>query len=74
MFTHVISHVCPYAQKNTLAFVVASTVLMWFSEVAGNNGSVYSCNNLGEGNCFNFFGQNVATANTALGANEANAF
>jgi hypothetical protein len=74
MFTHVISYVCPYAEKNTLAFVVASTVLMWFSEVTGNNGAVDCCNNLSEGNCINFFGQYVATANTALGANEANAF
>jgi hypothetical protein len=47
---------------------------MRLSEVAGNNGAVNSCNNLSEGNCFNFFGQNVAAANTALGANEANAF
>jgi hypothetical protein len=50
MLAHVVSDVCPYAKKHTLAFVVACTVFVRLTEVSSNNWAIYRGDNFCQGN------------------------
>ncbi len=71
--THVVTHLGPYAQKHTLAFVVAGPVAVGFAEVARHNWTVDGSHNFGQRDRGSVAGEDVAAAHPSLRANEPHA-
>ena len=74
MVAHVLAHVGPHRKQDTLAFVVAGTVLVGGAEVAGHDRPVDSAHDLTEGDLLRHPGEDVAAAHATLGADEAGTF
>jgi hypothetical protein len=65
-----VADVGPYGQEDALAFVVARSVAVGLTEVAGHDRTVDGRHDLGEGDVLGVAGEHVATPHATLGAYE----
>jgi len=66
VLAHVVAHVGPYREQDTLTLVVTGPVAVGFAEVARDDRTVDGGDDLGEGNRFGAARQHVAPANPSF--------
>jgi hypothetical protein len=74
MVTHVLTNFGPHTQENALPFVIAGPVTVRFAKVAGHDWPIDCGHDFSQCDGFGIASQNVATPDTTLGADEADAF
>jgi hypothetical protein len=74
MAAHVVSHVGPNGEQDTLAFVVTGTIFVRFTKITGDDRPIDGSNDFGQGDVTGGTRKYVTTSDTALGKYEARAF
>jgi hypothetical protein len=74
MGAHVVAHVIPNGQKNTLALVVTRAIFVRLAKISKLNWPVYRTHDFGQGDVVWMFRQNVSTTDPSLGPHESGAF
>lgn len=73
MKLHVLPDIGPHGEEDALAFVVAGAVLVRQPEIAGDDRTVDSADDLREGDLARVPGEDVAASHASFGPDEAGA-
>jgi hypothetical protein len=73
VFTHVVAYLSPDTKQDALTLVVTGPIAVRLTKVAGDNWTINGGHYFGQCDAGSISGQYVASTDTSLGANQANA-
>jgi hypothetical protein len=66
VLAHMVAHVRPHREENTLSLVVAGAVAVRLAKVTGHDGPVDRCDNFGQGDVVSVAREHVTTSDSTF--------